>query len=209
MPYASQAQAGYFHTHRSELAAQGVDVDEWDAATKGKKLPKQVKKSFVKLQYKEYEMTNRDANFMMWLGKQAAVMSLLRGGGGSPASSQTMQKQIGNVGQTIGTAVGGVADFASRPLMGAAGGAMQGYRQGGLWGGFKGALGGAARGVGQQAMIAGDIATRPVQGLIGAGRRGISGAMGGGGGGFSQGWREGMQGNPLAANQPAQPLVRF
>ena len=42
MPYRSRAQAGYFHTHRAELERQGVDVDEWDSATKGKKLPHHV-----------------------------------------------------------------------------------------------------------------------------------------------------------------------
>lgn len=40
MPYRSQAQAGYFHTHKAELEREGVDVDEWDAATKGKHLPR-------------------------------------------------------------------------------------------------------------------------------------------------------------------------
>lgn len=40
MPYVSQAQAGYFHTHKAQLEKQGVDVGEWDAATKGKHLPK-------------------------------------------------------------------------------------------------------------------------------------------------------------------------
>lgn len=40
MPYKSQAQAGWFHTHKKQLTDQGVDVNEWDAATKGKKLPK-------------------------------------------------------------------------------------------------------------------------------------------------------------------------
>ena len=44
MPYVSQAQAGYFHTHEKELKKQGVDVGEWDAATKGKHLPKRAKK---------------------------------------------------------------------------------------------------------------------------------------------------------------------
>ncbi len=39
MPYKSQAQAGYFHTHKAQLERQGVNVDEWDAATKGKHLP--------------------------------------------------------------------------------------------------------------------------------------------------------------------------
>ena len=42
MPYKSQAQAGYFHTHKAQLEKQGVDVGEWDAATKGKTLPKRV-----------------------------------------------------------------------------------------------------------------------------------------------------------------------
>ena len=45
MPYKSKAQAAYFHIHRRELEAQGVNVNEWDKATKGKKLPKRVRKS--------------------------------------------------------------------------------------------------------------------------------------------------------------------
>lgn len=40
MPYASQAQERYFHEHKAELEAKGVDVGEWDRASKGKKLPK-------------------------------------------------------------------------------------------------------------------------------------------------------------------------
>ena len=45
MPYASQAQAAYFHEHKAELEKLGVNVDEWDKATKeeGKKLPEKVK----------------------------------------------------------------------------------------------------------------------------------------------------------------------
>jgi hypothetical protein len=42
MPYKSLAQEGYFHTHKAELEKQGVDVGEWDAATKGKHLPHKV-----------------------------------------------------------------------------------------------------------------------------------------------------------------------
>ncbi len=42
MPYKSQAQAAYFHTHLKEMAKQGVNVKEWDAASKGLKLPKKV-----------------------------------------------------------------------------------------------------------------------------------------------------------------------
>lgn len=44
MPYKSKAQEGYFHTHKAELEKQGVDVAEWDAATKGKKLPEKAPK---------------------------------------------------------------------------------------------------------------------------------------------------------------------
>ncbi len=43
MPYVSRAQAGYFHTHKAELERQGVDVDEWDAASKGQHLPMHTK----------------------------------------------------------------------------------------------------------------------------------------------------------------------
>lgn len=40
MPYVSEAQRRFFNANRGELEAQGVDVDEWNKATKGKKLPK-------------------------------------------------------------------------------------------------------------------------------------------------------------------------
>lgn len=39
MPYKSLAQEGYFHANKAKLEHQGVDVNEWDAATKGKSLP--------------------------------------------------------------------------------------------------------------------------------------------------------------------------
>jgi hypothetical protein len=40
-PFASLAQAGYMHSHPEILGKKGLD--EWDSATKGKKLPKHVK----------------------------------------------------------------------------------------------------------------------------------------------------------------------
>ncbi len=40
MPFVSQAQRGYFNAHRDKMEAQGVGVDEWNQASKGKKLPK-------------------------------------------------------------------------------------------------------------------------------------------------------------------------
>ena len=44
MPYKSKAQAAYFNIHRKELERQGVDVDEWNESSRGKKLPEKVKK---------------------------------------------------------------------------------------------------------------------------------------------------------------------
>jgi hypothetical protein len=46
MPYVSKAQQGFFHANKAKLEKQGVDVGEWDAASKGSKnLPEHVKKS--------------------------------------------------------------------------------------------------------------------------------------------------------------------
>lgn len=44
MPYKSKNQAAYFNIHKKKLEKQGVDVDEWNAASQGLSLPKQVKK---------------------------------------------------------------------------------------------------------------------------------------------------------------------
>ena len=43
-PYRSKAQQGYFHAHAAELERQGVNVHEWDQASKGKQLPMKTKK---------------------------------------------------------------------------------------------------------------------------------------------------------------------
>ncbi len=42
MPYKSLAQEKYFHANKAKLEAQGVNVAEWDKASKGKKLPKKI-----------------------------------------------------------------------------------------------------------------------------------------------------------------------
>ena len=42
MPFKSKAQQGYFNAHRKELERQGVDVEEWNQASKGKSLPEKV-----------------------------------------------------------------------------------------------------------------------------------------------------------------------
>jgi len=44
MPYKSKAQQAYFNANRDKLEAQGVDVDEWNKSSKGKKLPERVNK---------------------------------------------------------------------------------------------------------------------------------------------------------------------
>lgn len=43
MPYKSKAQAAFFNINKKELESKGVDVDEWNTSSKGKKLPKKVK----------------------------------------------------------------------------------------------------------------------------------------------------------------------
>jgi hypothetical protein len=43
MPFKSRAQQAYFNANRAKLEREGVDVDEWNAASKGMKLPKRAK----------------------------------------------------------------------------------------------------------------------------------------------------------------------
>lgn len=45
MPFKSKAQERYFNSHRAELEKQGVNVDEWNASTKGKALPERLGKT--------------------------------------------------------------------------------------------------------------------------------------------------------------------
>lgn len=44
MPYKSRAQEAFFNANRKKLEKQGVDVSEWNKASKGLKLPKKAKK---------------------------------------------------------------------------------------------------------------------------------------------------------------------
>lgn len=44
MPYKSDAQRKYFNVNKKKLEKQGVDVDEWNEASKGMKLPNKTKK---------------------------------------------------------------------------------------------------------------------------------------------------------------------
>lgn len=44
MPYKSDAQRRFFNANRRRLESEGVDVDEFNAASKGKKLPERKSK---------------------------------------------------------------------------------------------------------------------------------------------------------------------
>lgn len=44
MPYKSRAQEKFFNVNKKKLEKEGVDVDEWNKASKGKKLPKKAPK---------------------------------------------------------------------------------------------------------------------------------------------------------------------
>jgi hypothetical protein len=47
MPFVSKAQQGYFNANKAALEKKGVDVDEWNAASKGRELPERAKKQDV------------------------------------------------------------------------------------------------------------------------------------------------------------------
>lgn len=44
MPYVSDAQRKFFHANADKLTKQGVNIEEWDRASKGLKLPERVEK---------------------------------------------------------------------------------------------------------------------------------------------------------------------
>lgn len=45
MPFKSEAQRRYFEANKAKLERQGVDVKEWEDASKGMKLPERAPKS--------------------------------------------------------------------------------------------------------------------------------------------------------------------
>lgn len=53
MPYKSDAQRKFFNANKDKLEAQGVDVNEWNQASKGKDLPEHTSKKPVKLRVKK------------------------------------------------------------------------------------------------------------------------------------------------------------
>ena len=53
MPYKSLSQERYFNANKSKLEKQGVDVNEWNKASKGLKLPKKSRKMAKNLKPKD------------------------------------------------------------------------------------------------------------------------------------------------------------
>lgn len=45
MPFVSKAQRGYFNANKAALERKGVDVSEWNSASKALKLPEKVHKN--------------------------------------------------------------------------------------------------------------------------------------------------------------------
>ncbi len=43
MPYKSKAQEKFFNSNRAKMERQGVNVAEWNQASKGLKLPSKIK----------------------------------------------------------------------------------------------------------------------------------------------------------------------
>lgn len=58
-PYVSEAQRGYFHANKNKLEKQGVNVSEWDAASKGKTLPARKSKKKVNQNLREADFRKR------------------------------------------------------------------------------------------------------------------------------------------------------
>jgi hypothetical protein len=54
MPYVSDAQRRFFNANKEKLEKQGVDVDEWNKASKGKDLPEKKKPEFAGDHLKKY-----------------------------------------------------------------------------------------------------------------------------------------------------------
>ena len=104
MPYKSDAQRRYFNANRDELEAEGVDVDEWNKSSKGKKLPEKVTKQGSTMNAIQ-ELAKQAAN-----EGQAASLGALTGGGigaGLGAAS--------GLGAALGAGAGGVAGMFTDP----------------------------------------------------------------------------------------------
>ena len=68
MPYASEKQRKFFNANRAKLERQGVDVDEWNASTKGKDPPEKapMKKSASAVLYNVLLLNNEKRAAQMY-----------------------------------------------------------------------------------------------------------------------------------------------
>lgn len=90
MPYQSDAQRRYFNANRAQLEAQGVDVDEWNDSSRGKKLPERAKK----------KKTEKSAVYA--LAKLAAESQTLE----PPSPTQSLIANTGTLGTQLGMQYG-------------------------------------------------------------------------------------------------------
>lgn len=113
MPYKSDAQRKYFNANRKELESQGVDVDEWNDSSRGKKLPEKVK-----------EKKSFDFNSVVEGAKQlpALANSAKDAVQGIPGAAEKALRQAR--GQLAGTILGGRAGAGA--LAGGLAGAVMG-----------------------------------------------------------------------------------
>lgn len=113
MPYVSDAQRRYFNANREKLESEGVDVDEWNRKSKGKKLPE--KKS----------MSNKASIDLMAGGRNLLQKGRTMMGKGLDKAQQmaqdygpNMSKGMGHAaGRIKGLPMGGKALLAASPLL--------------------------------------------------------------------------------------------
>jgi hypothetical protein len=117
MPYKSEAQRKYFNANREKLEGQGVDVDEWNEASKGKKLPEKVKdkeeekKAFVRslINYFLKPKNVKDKNLKKEKTNEGNETVI------DEKQKNTMQKQAIGILEALGALGGAAAGAAHTP----------------------------------------------------------------------------------------------
>lgn len=71
MPYKSLAQERYFNANRGKLESQGVDVDEWNQASKGRSLP--MKTEHVDLGKKSFSVKKGALHEMLGISQDSKI----------------------------------------------------------------------------------------------------------------------------------------
>ena len=81
MPYKSRKQEAYFNANKDKLEKQGVDVNEWNQASKGKDLPERAGGASEKTP-KEEKMGSEDHRDHKWNG------SMRKDGSSNPMNTE-------------------------------------------------------------------------------------------------------------------------